>query len=261
MITGRTKVFALLGSPVAHSESPALHNAWFARAGVDAVYVALETPPGAALDSILGRLAGANLTIPHKTAVVPFLDDAGADVRATGAANTVVWREGRLHGANTDVEGFGRAVEELGLDLDRGTAIVLGAGGAGRAVVLSLARRGVRRIAWLNRSQERLRDAIDASGAGAVIEAGRLEDFGAVAAESTLVVNATSGGAAASVAALPVESLPTGSGWVDLNYWMAEPPGLDRAYSQGLRTQRGDRMLWHQATLAFELFTGRTPPA
>jgi shikimate dehydrogenase len=259
-ITGHTRVFALLGSPVAHSESPRLHNAWFEASGLDAVYVALETPPGTDLAPLLGGLAGANLTIPHKTAVVPLLDEWGPDVEATGAANTVVRRERRLVGRNTDVEGLGRAVDELGLELAGTTAVVLGAGGAGRAVVAALARRSVRRVVWLNRSQERLSKAIAASRTRLDLDGGDLAAFSAVAAEASLVVNATSGAASRAVEALDVDRLPESAAWVDLNYWMPDPPALERAAARGLRTQRGDRMLWHQAVLAFEAFTGREAP-
>ncbi|TNE91464.1 MAG: shikimate dehydrogenase [Deltaproteobacteria bacterium] len=258
-ITGHTQVFALLGSPVAHSQSPAMHNRWFAELGLDAVYVALEVPPGTPLAPLLGSLAGANLTIPHKLAVVPLLDEAGDDVVATGAANAVVRRDGRLIGRNTDVEGFGRGVDELALSLEGGTAIVLGAGGAGRAVVLALARRGVACIYWLNRSPSRVEEAIAELDLDVELIPGDFAAYERVAGEATLVVNATSGPAATAVEALDVRLLPKSAGWVDLNYWMAEPPNLAAAEARGLRTQRGDRMLWHQGALAFELFTGQSP--
>lgn len=259
MITGHTAVFALLGSPVAHSQSPAIHNRWFREEGVDGVYVALDVPPQAELGPLLSALAGANLTIPHKLAVVPLLDEAGPDVKATGAANAVVRRYGQLIGRNTDVEGFGRAVDELGLSLDKGTAIVLGAGGAARAVLLALHRRGIRRVHWLNRTTSRVVSAAREMDLPIEILPGELGDLTEACADADLVVNATSGPAANAIAALSIEGLPRHAAWVDLNYWMSDPPQVQEASARGLRVQTGERMLLHQAALAFELFTGRRP--
>ncbi|MCO4745972.1 MAG: shikimate dehydrogenase [Proteobacteria bacterium] len=261
MITGHTTVFALLGSPVAHSLSPAMHNRWFSECGIDGVYVALEVGRAGALEPLLQTLAGANLTIPHKLDVVPLLDEAGPDVLATGAANAVVRRDGQLIGRNTDVEGFGRAADELELSLVDSHAVVLGAGGAGRAVVLALVRRGVRRITWLNRTVATAQRAIDALGLSIEITAEPLspDAFASVASDVTLVVNAASGPASETIAAFDVTRLPVSSAWIDLNYWMAEPPALAAAAARGLKVQTGHRMLVHQGALAFELFTGRQP--
>lgn len=261
MITGHTAVFALIGSPVAHSLSPAMQNRWFAEHGIDAVYVALEVPPDGALAPLLGALDGVNLTIPHKLAVVPLLDDAGPDVLATGAANAVVRREGRLIGRNTDVDGFGRAVDELALDLDGAHAVVLGAGGAGRAVMLALARRRIRRVSVLNRTVPKALEAVAAMGLAETVDVHPLtaQAFGEVCGDASLIVNATSGAGCDAIRGFEVVAAPTGAGWVDLNYWMADPPCLERARAAGYRVQTGHRMLLHQGAIAFELFTGSSP--
>jgi shikimate dehydrogenase len=266
-IGGSTRVFALVGHPVAHSLSPAIYNALFREEGLDAVYVAHDVPPerGDSIASairVLG-MAGVNLTVPHKDAILPDLDEADEAVMHAGAANAVVCRENRLCGYNTDGEGFCRAFEERFGEGLRGCHVsILGAGGAARAVAMGLAERGVASVAFLNRTRSRAQDA-----------AGRLEhffqevrvDFDPLSPEAFarrapdlgLVVNATSGGARALVDLFEVERLPTTAIWCDLNYWMEDPPAFAACRDRGVRTQGGLDMLVHQAALAFELFTGR----
>ncbi len=265
MITGATRVFALLGRPVHHSLSPRIYNALFAHHGLDAVYVALDVAPdrGAGLVEALRTLglAGVNLTVPHKAVVVPALDAVEPAVTIAGAANVVVARAGRLVGANTDGEGFCRAFEERFGAMPTGPAAVLGAGGAARAVAAALVGRGVGRVAIFNRSlagAEAAADHLARALPGAVLEPHPLTPtaFAALARDLTLVVNATAGGARASVEALPITELPPGAVWVDLNYWDPDPPALAACRARGLRVQEGIDMLVHQAALAFEAFTG-----
>src|SRR6266540_115406 len=117
-IRGTTRVVAILGDPVAHSRSPAMHNAAFAALGLDFVYVALRVRPPDLRRAVLGIRAlgfvGLNVTVPHKEAIIPLLDDLSPAARAIGAVNTVVRRGGRLEGHNTDAQGFIRAVRKLG---------------------------------------------------------------------------------------------------------------------------------------------------
>lgn len=265
-IGGATQVYALAGSPVAHSLSPAIYNGLFAHDGVDAVYVAFEVAPeaGAGLASALRTLglAGANLTVPHKAAILPDLDVTDPAVEAAGAANVVVARDGALHGYNTDGEGFCRAFEERFGSVPEAPAIVLGAGGAARAVAAALVARGVPEVGLLNRTETRARAACEHLAAyhpGARWRAAALgsEAFSAAARSAGLVVNATPAGARERVGSLPVDALPDGAIWVDLNYWDPEPPALAACEARGLRTQRGLDMLIHQAALAYTLFTGR----
>ncbi len=267
MITGATRVFGLVGRPVAHSLSPRIYNALFAEAGIDAVYVAFDVDPTAgpllaeALRTL--NLAGVNLTVPHKASILPFLTDQDRLVTACAAANVVVHHDGALRGHNTDAEGFARAFEErFGPRLAAGPAVVLGAGGAGRAVAAGIASRGCPEVLLLNRTLSRAEEAAARLGAffpGVRFTPGVLdpEVFSEVAGEARLVVNSTSGPAAPRVEALSVEALPEEAIWCDLNYWMEEPPAREACERRGIPFQGGLDMLVHQAALAYEHFTSQ----
>lgn len=259
MITGRTAVYALLGRPVRHSRSPEVHNALLAHHGLDAVYVCLELPEGPVeLAPVLRCLAGANLTVPFKAAVLGDLDEISPLARALGAVNTVVHRDWRLIGDNTDAEGFVAGLEEAFGPLRPRQVAVLGAGGAGRAVAAGAALRGADEVRLINRSRERAeRAAADLAPhfPETRFTAGSLTRD-ALSWGPDLVVNATTGPAAAAVGALTLDRLPDDAIWCDLNYWMADPPCLAACRSRGLRVQEGLPMLVHQAVLAFRRFTG-----
>src|SRR5512137_404057 len=137
-----TKTVGLMGWPVEHSRSPAMHNAAFAALGLNWCYVLLPTPADQMAASVArirsGELQGANVTIPHKQAVLPFLDAIDPAAQAVGAVNTIVRRGDRLIGFNTDTLGFKRALLETGVEVREQACAVLGAGGAARAVVYVL---------------------------------------------------------------------------------------------------------------------------
>lgn len=259
-ITGKTAVFALLGSPVRHSRSPAIHNALIAHVGLDAVYVCLDVRSGP-LRPILAGLAGANLTVPLKVEALGALDALTPVAQAIGAVNTV-YREGeRLVGDNTDALGFVRGLEEAWGPLEAEHAVVLGAGGAARAVVAGLAERGVPHITVVNRTEARAQALIADLGDRwpTALEA---RPFDASALEGAdLVVNSTSGPARPLVERLSVEGLASQAIWCDLNYWDPDPPHFAECKARGLRVLDGLPMLVHQALLAFARFTGQTPPA
>ncbi len=267
-ISGATRVFAVVGNPVQHSRSPELHNRWFAELGVDAVYVALPADPARAseLPSALRTLglAGVNLTVPFKEAVLDGLDVVHPTARALGAINTVVCSEGRLVGHNTDADGYVDGLVREHGEVVRGARVaVLGAGGAGRAVGLGLGLRGAVSITWLNRTPARAEEVARRSQpfcrarcAGAPLTP---EAFAALAPELDLIVNATTGPAASLVEALPIDALRDTAIWSDVNYWQRDPPRLAACAARGLRTQDGWPMLVLQAARAFELFTGLRP--
>lgn len=267
-VTGRTAVYALLGHPVAHSASPALHNGWFAALGVDAVYVALEIDPslGARVVDALRvlPLAGCNLTIPFKQDVVPSLDALDGLAAAAGVVNTIVREGARLVGHNTDGDGFLDGLREIGRGDVRGAkAVVLGAGGAGRAVAAALVREGAD-VVVLNRTPSRAQAAVDAirglrDGARPVADALTPERFAAHVVDADLVVQATSGSGAGAVAALGVDEVPEAALWVDLNYWMDAPPLWSALGARGVARQDGSAMLRRQAARAFRLWTGLDP--
>ncbi|MSQ01589.1 MAG: shikimate dehydrogenase [Myxococcales bacterium] len=265
MITGRTQVFALLGHPIRHSLSPAMHNELFRRLDIDAVYVALDVAPeraeqvGAAFRTL--GLAGCNLTVPFKERVLPALDALSPAAACAGAVNVVVSEGGLLTGHNTDGEGYLRALrEELGVELTGRDCVVLGAGGTGRAVGAALAGAGVASVTWLNRTRARGHAAVEAMAPRfpRVRFAEAALDSGAFSSRPwSLVVNCLSGPGVPVVSGFDVRHLPRGAVWTDANYWMADPPLLAACAAGGVRIQRGIGMLMHQGARSFELFTGR----
>jgi shikimate dehydrogenase len=269
-----TTIYAVFGWPVSHSRSPAMHNAAFAARALDALYVPLAVPPdrlqhavGAAKE--LG-IAGWNVTLPHKSAIMPLLARVEAPALAIGAVNTVL-REGReLIGTNTDAEGLARSLHEGGVVLDGAEVVVLGAGGAARAAVVGLANAGARRIWIAARNAERAQALVSALRAHTPATELRTSDMqGALStafANASLLVQATSAtlGHAPSVAAfvdsLPLLALPASAVVCDLVYKPLETVLLARARARGLRCVDGLGMLLHQGALAFERWTGDEAP-
>lgn len=261
--TGSTTVAALIGSPVAHSLSPALHNAAFAAAGLDWVYVAFDVAPGQArraLDAmrVLG-LGGLSVTMPHKQDVHAAVDEVAPGADALRSVNTVVrGPAGRLVGHSTDGDGFIASLHaDAGFDPAGARVVVLGAGGAARAVVEAVARHGAAEVVVLNRTPERGAEA--AALAGARVRTGTPQSIG----EADLVVNATSVGMGepADTGAVPCdpELLRPGQLVVDLVYHPIETAFLAAARARGARVLDGLGMLVHQAVLQQELWTGHRP--
>ncbi len=266
MIPGaRTRIAAVLGNPIAHSRSPALHNAAYRALGIDAVYLAFDIEPArliAALDAArtLGFL-GLNVTVPHKQAVLSRCDELDEDARAVGAVNTVVIAaDGRLRGANTDVEGFGVSLDERLAATPR-RAVVLGSGGAARAVVFALARRGIHATV-VGRDLSRCRPLLELGAAAAAPwTAAALAEL---LRGADLVVDATSAGLSSDAEAqtparVPLEILAPAALVVSLVYHR-EPALLGEARARGLSILDGAAMLVHQAARAFTLMTGRPAP-
>ena len=258
MITGSARVFALLGDPVAHSRSPALHNAAFAALGLDAAYVPLRCveadAPGLAR-ALAHAGGGGNVTLPHKAAVARAVDAPSARVRALGVCNTF-WgdAEGCLHGDNTDVDGVLAALDALDAPREAGTGwLVVGTGGGARAVAGAAAERGAG-IAVRSR---------DVSRAAAFARWAESIGAGAVDAESCLVVvNATPLGLHGGDA-MPVsrQSCPAACFALDLVYAPGETPWVRALRAQGLRAADGRVMLAEQAAAAFDRwFPGRPAP-
>lgn len=259
---GSTRLAAVIGSPVRHSLSPAMHNAAFAQLDLDWTYVALEVRSGDVPAAMTGMralgLAGLSVTIPHKAAVLSEVDEASDAAAAVGAANTVVpVGDGRLRGENTDVGGFLAALADEGFDPAGRPCLVLGAGGAARAAVHALAGAGAAEVVVVNRSRERGEDTAALAG-----RAGRLGTV-ADAAGVDLVVNATPLGLAGSdPGLLPLDPVHLGEGQlvVDLVPNPAVTPFMAAARAAGARVAGGLGMLVHQGALAFELWTGQPAP-
>lgn len=264
-ISGRTRVVGIIGDPVAHSRSPALHNAAFAALGLDWIYVPLpvaadEVPAAVAAVRALG-LAGVNVTVPHKEAVLPHLDVLTPLARRVGAVNTIVNRDGRLLGDNTDVHGFAATLRQHRARLRRRHVMVIGAGGAARAVLAAVTAAGVARVTIANRTAERAA-ALAARFRGprrSVVPLAALQDPARLA-DLALVVNTTSLGLYdTDFPPLAVAATPPRCLFLDLLY------GRDTAFLRAARRARrptgdGSEMLLHQGARAFTLWTGRRAP-
>ncbi|MFZ5898593.1 MAG: shikimate dehydrogenase [Bacillota bacterium] len=275
MVDARTRVCALLGHPVGHSLSPAMQNAAFRVVGINAVYVALDVFPGALRDALQGMRAmgflGANITIPHKEAVMGLVDRLDGGAVAAGAINTVVLRNDELIGYNTDGEGFLRSLAEAGVDPAGMQVLIIGAGGAAKAVTLALARAGVRNMVITNRTTERAEELAGLARLRGV-QAGVLpwkdveeasfsgqKAFGA----AELIIQTTSLGMNPKADAgppVPAAWFSRGQVVYDLVYNPVYTVFLAKARSAGARVVSGLGMLLHQGAASFELWTGVSAP-
>lgn len=254
----------IIGHPVAHSRSPIIHGHWLAEHGLDGSYERVDVPPGAVaafLDRIRsGEFAGGNVTVPNKEAVLPLLDHVGETARRMGAVNTIWVEDGKLHGDNTDAFGFLAHLDDRvpGWDARTASALILGAGGAARAVVHGLVSRGVGRIILVNRSMARAEDLAAEFGAG--VEArGRLE-AAALVATSDLIVNTTSLGMQGQPPLdLDLAGLRPGTIVDDIVYVPLETALLAEARARGGVPVDGLGMLLHQAIPGFERWFGVRP--
>jgi shikimate dehydrogenase len=246
----------VIGWPIAHSKSPLIHRFWLRTLGIDGDYSRFEVRPdalGAAVRALpaLG-IAGVNVTLPHKVAVLDCLDDVSPEAAAIGAVNTVVVRGGGLWGTNTDIAGFAGAL--AGRQVEH--AVVVGAGGAARAVLSALARLGVRRITVMNRSVGRARALLEGLG----IEGDAIA-LAAAVPDADLLVNASSLGMQGEPPLrLDLADLPDRATVYDIVYAPLETGLLAAARARGLRTIDGLEMLVGQAAAAFELFFGAPAP-
>jgi shikimate dehydrogenase len=273
--TGTTQVIGIIGDPVSHSLSPRMHNAAFAALGLDYTYVPLPVRAedvGAAVKglSALG-FRGANVTIPHKGAVLPYLDTLSEDARLAEAVNTIVVESDGLAGHNTDVEGVrGTLLEVAGAGPDGGAlagraALVFGAGGAGRAAALALARLGMR-LTIVNRTAaaaERLTALIAAAEPAVSCRALALSELTAGdVARQRVVVNATSLGmpGRGKVPAPLADTVTAGQIVFDVVYASAPTELVAAAQARGAVTVDGLSMLVRQAAAAFRLWTGEAAP-
>ena len=257
-ITAATRVAGVIGSPVRHSLSPALHNAAFSASGAPWVYVAFEVPPGEAhraLDAmrVLG-IGGLSVTMPHKEQVAVAVDELDPAAAALRSVNTVVAQsDGRLVGHSTDGAGFVASLRESGVDPAGRRVVVIGAGAAGRAVVDALARAGAGAVEVVNRSRSRAEEAAQLAGAvGGVVEP-------TAVADADIVVNATSVGMGSDALAVDPALLHAGQVVADLVYHPLETALLRAARLAGATTVDGLGMLVHQAALQQQLWLGALP--
>jgi len=258
----RPRLACLIGWPAAHSRSPLIHHYWLRTLGIEGGYLIEAVPPEEFQDFVL-RLSirgfvGANVTLPHKERALG-LSAPDARARAVGAANTLWFEDGELRSTNTDVEGFINNLDASASGWDTAEeALVLGAGGASRAVVFGLIERGIKRVHLANRTAARAQALADQFGASVhPISWGAI---GEVLPRAGLLVNTTSLGMHGQ-GALEVEvgALSSHAVVADLVYVPLQTPLLAAAKARGLKTADGLGMLLHQAVRGFELWFGRRP--
>ena len=258
----RPPAACLIGWPAAHSRSPLIHHYWLREIGITGGYSIEAVPPEGFADFLqhLGDhgFVGANVTIPHKERALA-LSSPDARARAVGAANTLWYEGSELRSTNTDVEGFINNLDASAPGWDGAEdALVLGAGGASRAVVFGLIERGIARVHLANRTFERAQALADELGAK--VHALRWQEIGDVLPRAGLLVNTTSLGMHRQPALnLDVGRLPQQAVVSDLVYVPLETALLAAARARGLRTADGLGMLLHQAVRGFELWFHRRP--
>jgi shikimate dehydrogenase len=260
------KLAGVIGWPVHHSLSPVMHTYWLKQYGIAGAYVALPIAPEnfgrCVVDMPLMGFAGANVTVPHKQAAFALSASLDDDAAATGAVNTLLFEGGLVHGRNTDVRGFAASLaHSLGEDAAaRGPVVVLGAGGAARAVLVALIRAGARDIRVVNRTKNRAEAMIAGAAQTAKLKVVEWGAWKSAFDGVRLVINTTSLGMTGKAPLeLSLDELPRDAAVADIVYNPLETDLLKQARVRGHRTMDGLGMLMHQAVPAFAAWFGMTP--
>ena len=270
-ITSKTKTLGIFGHPISHTLSPVMHNAVIKALGLDMAYLPFEVKPPNLKEAINGikslGIIGVNITIPHKESVIRFLDDISEEARLVGAVNTIVNKDRKLVGYNTDGSGYMASLkEELGFNPKSKRIIIIGAGGAARGILAALATQKPKSITVANRTLSRavsLIKAFKGKFRDTRFEAINLDDnmlkmsFNSV----DLLINTTSVGMKQGKALkIPLETLPKIAIVSDIIYNPLETLLLKKAKKLGLTTHGGLGMLVHQGARSFKLWTGMDAP-
>ena len=267
--TGRTRVCGIIGDPIEHTMSPVMHNAAFKNKGVDYVYLPFRVKKeelGKAIEGMRAlNIRGLNITIPHKVAVIPFLDKLDPLADKIGAVNTIVNNDGVLKGYNTDATGFLKALLERGIEPEGKNVVILGAGGASRAISFILAERGSN-LVILNRTWDKAKICADRISEIFQSEATALklnrENLAAAMSQADILVNATSVGMSPNINETAVTSNLLRPGLVvfDIVYNPIKTRLRREAEAAGATVISGLDMLVWQGALAFEKWTGLKAP-
>ena len=270
LLTGHTRVVGVIGDPVEHSRSPQMHNAAFAKAGLDYVYVPFHVRPDDLGQAIAGfkalSVVGINVTLPHKQAVIPYLTSMSREAELIGAVNTLTFLADGIHGDNTDAPGVLRALEENGdLSVPVGEdVVVLGAGGAARAIVVAFAIAGVASITIVNRTTqkaialaEEMHEKIGVPLRGMGLTDTQVPD--AICQSRLLVNTATVSMDLTQPPLISADWLQPNAVVYDIVYTPPVTPLMRAAAERGCQTLGGIGMLIHQGAIAFEKWTGVTP--
>ncbi len=264
-----TKQIRVIGHPISHSKSPLIHNYWLKLHGLIAQYDRLDVEAqnlAEFVNSIRAKaIFGANVTLPHKIKILPLCDQISTTAKSLGAVNTLYLRQNKLIGDNTDSYGFLANLDQRAPKWAQQTdhAIILGAGGAARAVIYALIERGFQEITILNRTVSKARDLADYFGKTqqtSVLKGMALRDFASLAGSTDFLVNASTIGLnGSSFEDLNLATLPPHCIVHDIVYTPLQTPLLAHAENRGLQTVDGLGMLLHQAAPGFEKWFGIMP--
>ncbi len=278
-ITGHTRLYALIGSPVGHSGSPAMYNYSFQKLGIDAAYLAFDVPLEKTEDAVRAfrtlHVGGFNVTMPNKTAVAQLADRLSPAAEMVGACNTVVVEEdGTLTGHITDGTGFIRNLKEHGIEVAGQKIVLIGTGGAATAIAVQAALDGVKEIAIFNRKDEfyangektvdKIKKAVSDIENVYIADLDDREELGTAIARSNILINGTRAGMSPleDILPIPAEFLHKDLAVADVVYNPKETLLLKKAKEAGCRAAVGGMgMLLWQGAAAFELFTGQEMPA
>jgi shikimate dehydrogenase len=254
-----TKTYAVIGDPIDHSLSPSIHNAAFKATGLDCTYIAYRIPRGeleAGIESLKRiKISGFNVTIPHKIEMMKLLNESSQECKMIGATNTVTNDEGKLIGYNTDMDGFLEPIKKRNITISGQTVLLLGAGGAARAIVTGFAKEKARKITIANRTLQKAQDlARFASSLGLESDAMTLDSAADAVPTHKFIVNATSAG-------LKGESSPISTGAIssdhivyDIVYMPMNTDFIAQSKKNSATVIYGYEMLLGQACLAFEIW-------
>ena len=264
-MSARAKLAGIIGWPIGHSLSPALHSYWLKEHGIAGGYIPLNISSEEFTVCVTALaqagIAGVNVTLPHKQAAFALAASHDEDAKATGAVNTLVFEKEKIHGLNTDMQGFARALaESLGGNAAKaGPAVVLGAGGAARAIILALSRAGALEIRLLNRTRARA-ETLATSLKPAPVRVIDWAEWREAFSGARLLVNATSlGMKGAPTLDISLDNLAPEAGVVDIVYNPLQTKLLASARMRGHKTMDGLGMLMHQGAPAFAAWFGVTP--
>ncbi len=266
--SGKTKVLAVIGHPIAHSLSPAMHNAALRALELDFAYVPFDVPPDMLAEAVLGirslGIVGVNVTIPHKEKIIDYLDEVSEEAARISSVNTVCLENGRLKGYSTDGVGFLGPLRSSGFGLKGVEAVILGAGGSAKAVAYALTDSGAQ-IAIINRTPERGAALAEQINAVTSKKSARSVDWSEARRtirEAALLVNCTSVGMYPNIADTPCpkEMLHPGLLVYDLVYNPPVTRLLKEAGEIGAKTLNGVKMLVHQGAESFKIWLNREPP-
>jgi len=258
------KWYAVIGDPIEQSMSPNMHDAWFRENGIDATYIPVHVKAEQLGDAVasLKRLgcSGWNVTVPHKSAIIPFLDEVDEEAKRMDAVNTVkVLDDGTLFGTNTDGRGFVRSLLEIGADPNEvNELLIIGAGGAAAGITFALESAGFGKISITNRTIEKARQMSDAFPEGSALSLG---DAQKAIDKFDLIVQTTSIGMNFAQSGIPLDPSGIADNAIvaDIIYNPLETEFLRLARIAGGKTMNGVGMFVHQGALAFELWTGIYP--